>query len=128
MPVNDPSIGWYQRFELSNGEVTPGHDDLAATMDSERVRASLEGSSILDIGTCNGGVAFIAQSRGAARVVGANVYEPTVFGFRQISESLGSAARYQRGTLYDLPDVLGGEFEFSSVCCTIFSLSTRYGG
>jgi len=109
--LSDPAIIWYQRFDLAPGATTPGHHDIEATMRAARVPNDLSGRRVLDIGTCNGGAAFVAERRGAARVVGVDIYEPTVFGFQQIAAEIGSTAEFKRATVYDLPQVLGCEFD-----------------
>lgn len=109
--ITDSSIIWYQRFELAPGISTPGHHDIEATMKAAGVPDDLSGLSVLDIGTCNGGAAFIAERRGASRVVGVDLYEPTVFGFRKIADELGSSAEFKRATVYDLPQVLQSDFD-----------------
>lgn len=80
-------------------------------MDAAGVPEDLSGCRVLDIGTCNGGAAFLAERRGAERVVGVDIYEPTVFGFRQLADAIGSKAEYLRATIYELPDRVDTEFD-----------------
>ena len=45
----------------------------------------LDGLSVLDIGTTNGAAAFLAEQRGAARVVATDILPATWFGFEQLA-------------------------------------------
>ena len=76
-----------------------------------RFPSDLGGKSVLDIGTCNGGLAFEAERRGAARVVGVDIYPPSHFGFDVIAEHFGSKARFVRTTVYELPTIFEEAFD-----------------
>jgi tRNA (mo5U34)-methyltransferase len=99
---------WHQRFPLSDNVVTPGANNIEWLVNRVGLSADLEGASVLDIGTTNGGAAFIAEQRGAAPVVAVDIYGPDHFGFAKIKEALGSRAEFVQGTVYQLPEVLRG--------------------
>lgn len=63
----------------------------------------LSGLSVLDVGTTNGGTAFEAERRGAARVVAVDIYDAEWFGVRPLTEFLGSRVEYLRASVYELP-------------------------
>jgi tRNA (mo5U34)-methyltransferase len=66
---------------------------------------------VLDIGTTNGAGAFLAESRGAARVVAVDIFPPDYYGFTAIAELLGSQATYVRASVYELSSVLKERFD-----------------
>jgi tRNA (mo5U34)-methyltransferase len=102
---------WHQRFHLSESVLTPGVNDIEWLLDEAGVPASLDGASVLDIGTTNGGAAFIAESRGATRVVAVDIYDGDRFGFDEIRNALGSNASFVKGSVYQLPELLNEEFD-----------------
>jgi tRNA (mo5U34)-methyltransferase len=69
----------------------------------------LDGESVLDIGTCNGGAAFELERRGAGRVLGVDIVEPDLYGFNATKELLGSDAEFLQASVYELPGLLHGE-------------------
>ena len=71
----------------------------------------LEGKTVLDIGTSNGGVAFLMERRGAARVVAVDIYPVEWFGFAAIRDFLGSKVEYYQASVYELPTVLNEQFD-----------------
>ena len=102
---------WHQRFHLSDEVLTPGVNDIEWLLDQAGVPASLEGASVLDIGTTNGGAAFIAEMRGAKRVVAVDIYDPDRFGFDEIRTALGSQVEFVKGSVYQLPELLDEQFD-----------------
>jgi tRNA (mo5U34)-methyltransferase len=102
---------WHQRFRLSENVVTPGVNDIEWLMNHLGVPASLEGASVLDIGTTNGGGAFIAEMRGASRVVAVDIYDADRFGFDELRRALGSNAQFVKGSIYELPEILNEKFD-----------------
>jgi tRNA (mo5U34)-methyltransferase len=71
----------------------------------------LRGCCVLDVGTANGAGAFIAERRGASRVVAVDIFEPDHFGFGPISDLLASRAEYVRASVYGLPSLLSERFD-----------------
>jgi tRNA (mo5U34)-methyltransferase len=107
----DTSIVWHQRFQLAETVWSPGVHDIEQLVDRLTLPARLDGLSVLDIGTCNGGAAFIAERRGAERVVGVDIYPPSHFGFDRIREGFGSNAEFDQASIYDLPRILDEQFD-----------------
>ena len=58
---------WHQRFELAPGIFAPGANDVDWLLHTAGVPADLTGASVLDIGTTNGGAAFMLERRGASQ-------------------------------------------------------------
>jgi tRNA (mo5U34)-methyltransferase len=109
--VEDDRIVWYQRFELAPGVVTPGVADTLDLMRRARFPESLTGLTVLDVGTCNGFVAFEAERRGASQVVAADIYPPDHFGFRALADFFDSQVKYVQATAYELPTLLRTQFD-----------------
>ena len=109
--VDSEAITWYQRYHLSPNVTTPGVHDIEDMLNTLGVPKDLSGLSVLDIGTANGGAAFIAERRGAKRVVAVDIYDPHDYGFAQVAEALGSKAEFRRTSVYELPEVLGEQFD-----------------
>jgi tRNA (mo5U34)-methyltransferase len=100
---------WHQRFELVPGVETPGTHPIDVLFDLGGGPRDLRGMSVLDIGTSNGGAAFLMERWGASRVVAVDIYAPDWFGFDRLRAFLGSSVEYLQGTVYDLNRLLGGE-------------------
>lgn len=67
---DDPRLqGWYHTIDLGNGLVPRAVYDLRPVIDLYGIPASLEGMTVLDIGTGDGFFAFEMERRGADRVV-----------------------------------------------------------
>jgi tRNA (mo5U34)-methyltransferase len=67
------SYFWWHSIDLGSGLTTPGHISaarMAIRHDETFGPLALEGKSVLDVGTWNGGFSVEAARRGAARVVG----------------------------------------------------------
>ncbi|MFH0780859.1 MAG: class I SAM-dependent methyltransferase [Pseudomonadota bacterium] len=60
---------WYHTFDLGNGIVTKGTYDLRATVPLNKFPGSLEGKSVLDVGTCDGFYAFEFEKLGAKEIL-----------------------------------------------------------
>jgi tRNA (mo5U34)-methyltransferase len=117
---------WFHTFSLGNGAYTPG------VARDHRYRVpflpeDLSGASVLDVGTFDGFYAFLAESRGAERVVAVDneQYREWVRarwgveleggeGFRAIGELLGSRVEYVRLDAFELGEL---EEEFDLVLC-----------
>jgi tRNA (mo5U34)-methyltransferase len=122
---------WFHTFALNRGEgiYTPG-----AARD-HRYRVSMlpddcAGMSVLDVGTFDGFYAFLAERRGAERVVAVDNEQYRLWvasrwgveleggeGFREIQGLLGSAVEYRRMDAFEL-DRLEERFDFV-YCCGI---------
>jgi SAM-dependent methyltransferase len=102
---------WHQRFELADGIYTPGVSDIEFMLEAAAVPQRLNGMSVLDIGTTNGGAAFVCERRGASRVVAVDIADEDWFGFAAMREFLGSSAQHVRGSIYELPTLLDEQFD-----------------
>ena len=69
------------------------------------------GASVLDIGTTNGGAAFECERRGARRVVAVDIADENWFGFAALKRALGSSVEHVQGSIYELPELLGEQFD-----------------
>jgi tRNA (mo5U34)-methyltransferase len=107
--IADSDFLWHQIFHLSQNVMTPGANDIEWLLDRVGLPANLEGSSLIDIGTTNGGGAFIAERRGAGPVVAVDIYGPDRFGFDRLKAVIGSKVEFTQETVYQLPEVLGDE-------------------
>ena len=109
---------WFHTFSLDGGTLyTPG----VARDHRYRIPAlpeDLSGRAVLDVGTFDGFYAFLAESRGASRVVAVDneQYRHWVRarwgidleggeGFRAIAEMLGSSVEYRRLDAFDLDEL-----------------------
>jgi len=109
--LDGTSFVWHQKFELVPGVTTPGHNDIVRLLDRAGVPRNLDGATVIDIGTCNGGAAFELERRGAKRVVGVDIASPQWFGFEELRTFLGSDVEYVQGNIYDIPEKLDEEFD-----------------
>ena len=89
----------------------PGTNDVTFLADTARMPERLDGETVLDIGTTNGGVAFELERRGAGRIVAVDILDADVFGFNAIRELLGSSAEHLQASIYELPEILGEQFD-----------------
>jgi tRNA (mo5U34)-methyltransferase len=68
-----PNLHWYHSIDLGDGVVTPG-DGAPNTELQERALPDFRGRSVLDIGAWDGLYSFLAERRGASRVVALDHY------------------------------------------------------
>jgi tRNA (mo5U34)-methyltransferase len=66
------AVNWYHSIDLGGGVVTPGHPVNRAMVD--RALPPVDGRTVLDIGAWDGFYSFLAEKRGAARVVAMDHY------------------------------------------------------
>jgi len=101
---------WHQRFELAPGVFSPGVSDVVGHVTGAGL-PSVRGKSILDIGTCNGGVLFELERMGASRLVGVDIYDQEWFGFAALRSYFGSEAEFVQTSVYGLDSALGERFD-----------------
>ena len=106
--VADSNFLWHQAFHLSD-IVAPGANDIEWLLNRVGLPFTLKGATLIDIGTTNGGGAFIAQQRGAKKVVAVDIYGPERFGFDRLNAAFGAGVDFVQGTIYELPQILGDE-------------------
>jgi tRNA (mo5U34)-methyltransferase len=121
--VRDSVPLWFHTFALAPGVYTPGiardHGYRIALLGSDR----FAGRSVLDIGAFDGFYSFLAEVRGARRVVAVDNEQYVDWvrarfgvtlrggdGFRAIAELLGSRAEYRRMDALDVHE-LGERFD-----------------
>jgi len=108
--ANDSSIRWHQKFQIGEtGVITPGVNDLEYLFDMAQIPKDLRGASVLDIGTTNGGSAFLSEQRGAKRIIAVDICGPETFGFDKISYHLNSNVKFVQSSVYELPTRLKKE-------------------
>jgi tRNA (mo5U34)-methyltransferase len=107
--IEQPGIAWHQRFQLAPGVYAPGVNDIGWLAHTVGFPEDLTGKAVLDIGTTNGGAAFMAEARGAASVTATDIVPPSRFGFDRIAELLGSRVRFLESSVYELPEKLEGQ-------------------
>jgi SAM-dependent methyltransferase len=102
---------WHQHFELAPGVFAPGTNDVTFLASTAGMPEDLDGMTVLDIGTTNGGVAFELERRGAGRVVAVDILDADAFGFTAIRDLLGSRAEHLQASVYELPEILEQQFD-----------------
>src|SRR5947209_3796014 len=80
--IQQPGIVWHQRFALAPGVDAPGVNDIGWIAQKVGFPDDLTGQSALDIGTTNGGAAFMAEARGANSVVATDIVSQSRFRLR----------------------------------------------
>ncbi|MBD0329816.1 MAG: DUF1698 domain-containing protein [Thermoleophilia bacterium] len=116
------SVPWHQRFQLAPGVYTPGVNDTDLLLGLAGVPADLSGLTVLDIGTSNGGVAFEAERRGAARVLAVDVTPMEYCGFDETRELLGARAEFLQASVYELPELLDEQFDLVLLLGVLYHL------
>lgn len=109
--IENAKFVWHQRFELVPGVFTPGVNDIDWLRNQIELPDSMNGMSVLDIGTTNGAMVFECERRGATRVVAVDIVDDRHFGFRALADFLGSGAEFVRASVYELADVLDETFD-----------------
>jgi tRNA (mo5U34)-methyltransferase len=71
MQAQADAMGWYHTIDLGNGVVTKG---ISVQETSADVIPDVTGRSVLDIGAWDGKFSFLAEQRGASRVVALDHY------------------------------------------------------
>ena len=121
--VRDSVALWFHTFALAPGIYTPGiardHGYRLAVLGTDR----FAGRSVLDVGAFDGFYSFLAEARGARRVVAIDneqyvdwvrarfgVTLPGGVGFRAIAGQIGSRVEYRRMDALDIHE-LGERFD-----------------
>jgi tRNA (mo5U34)-methyltransferase len=121
--VRDSVALWFHTFALAPGIYTPGiardHGYRLAVLGTDR----FAGRSVLDVGAFDGFYSFLAEARGARRVVAVDneqyvdwmgarfgVTLPGGVGFRAIAGLIGSRVEYRRMDALDIHE-LGERFD-----------------
>jgi tRNA (mo5U34)-methyltransferase len=121
--LDEADVVWHQRFEIAPGIYTPGTHDIEWLVGAcGLLDRDLAGLSVLDIGTANGGAAFLAERRGAARVVAVDIYPTDWFGFDALKALLGSRVEYLQASAYELPQLLNETFDVVLILGLLYHL------
>src|SRR5262249_26852409 len=102
---------WHQRFALAPQVYAPGANDVEWLWRRGNLPPDLAGATVLDVGTTNGGFAFEAERRGAAKVVAVDIVDPNLFGFDELKATLRSRVEFIRCSIYELPSRLQTAFD-----------------
>jgi tRNA (mo5U34)-methyltransferase len=126
-------IDWYHTIDLGGGVVTPGFVDHRDQLDLYGLPKSLAGKRCLDVATFDGFWAFEMEKRGAAEVVGIDIFSladadhPTNwhgdyyryrageikgYGFAYAKRALGSRVQRKVLSVYELAPDRVGMFDF----------------
>lgn len=98
---------WWHTIDLGNGVTTPGQQPIDYPQ-HVGLPEDLTGKSVIDVGTWDGVISFAAESRGAARVVAADIFKG--MGFQLVHKVLNSKVEFvQMDVRKDLPDL--GKFD-----------------
>jgi len=108
-------VRWFHSIDLGNGIVTPGVDRSARRLKGMHMPPSLDGMSVLDIGTFDGFYAFEAERRGA-KVVATDTAvwrDPYIgrSGFDLARRVLGSSVEGREIDVLDLSPETVGTFD-----------------
>ena len=98
------AMRWHHQIDLGGGLVTPGLADRLPEL--ERTLPEMSGRSVLDIGAWDGLYSFLAEQRGASRVVALDHY---VWGVDLAERNVHWAECAARG---ELPDTSRDEIDF----------------
>lgn len=102
---------WHQRFPLSESVHTPGLNDIEWLLARAGLPGDLDGLSVLDVGTTNGGAAFLLERLGARRVVAVDIYPGETYGFEETRAFLQSGVEFVQASVYELPSLLDEMFD-----------------
>ncbi len=101
-------IQWFHRVELEDGRFTPGITDIAQSESAYLFdKLDFQGKSVLDIGAWDGYFSFMAEKRGAKRVL--SLDDPDfrwggVHGYDFLHQHFCSQAEWRKGSIFDLPN------------------------
>ncbi|MCX7096525.1 MAG: methyltransferase domain-containing protein [Methylococcales bacterium] len=101
-------IQWFHRITLNDGRVTQGIVDIAQHETRYLFdRLDFTGKSVLDIGCWDGYFSFMAEQRGASRVLSLDDPEfrwGGMDGYNFLHQHFQSQAEWRKGSVYALPD------------------------
>jgi hypothetical protein len=108
---------------LGNGLTSKGYYDHRSVVDQYGIPASLEGKTVLDVGTADGFWAFELERRGASRVVGINIARYGDFDWLPwVRDALGPRADINGRMRFELAHAMrDSKVEFE--VCSVYDLS-----
>ena len=101
-------IHWWHQVRLSDGRITPGQVAVyQKEADYLFNELDFKGKSVLDVGCWDGYFSFMAEKRGAKRVLALD--DPTfrwggLDGFQWLHEHFQSTVEWRKGTVFQLPE------------------------
>ncbi|MGH9661075.1 MAG: class I SAM-dependent methyltransferase, partial [Bryobacteraceae bacterium] len=111
-PLLEERRGWYHSFELPDGSVIEGVQELALLRERWArfpIPERLDGKRVLDIGAWDGWFSFEAERRGA-RVTAVDCVE--IPNFLEMHRRLRSQVDYRILDLYEIPEAGLGTFDY----------------
>jgi len=106
--MNINNIRWFHKITLDDGRVTPGIVDIAKHETLYLFdQLDFQGKSVLDIGCWDGYFSFMAEKRGARRVL--SLDDPDfrwgdLYGYNFLHDYYKSQAEWRKGSIFNLPD------------------------
>lgn len=126
--VNESSFKWHQTFELADGVMAPGRNGIPGFFNLADIPADCTGLTCLDVGTTNGGTAFMLERLGAKRVVAVDIVPPETYGILEIKDFLGSDVEFVQADILNLPAVLDETFDIVICWGVLYHLRDPLGG
>jgi tRNA (mo5U34)-methyltransferase len=122
--IDDPRLaGWYHTVELGDDLRSTGRFDLRTAVDMHGLPDSLEGKTVLDVGTCDGFWAFEMERRGAERVVAIDIERMADFDWLPaVRGSLGRVVTKRLDRYFWLAHAMRGSHVEHKVC-SVYDLS-----
>jgi tRNA (mo5U34)-methyltransferase len=101
-------ISWWHRVPLPDGRVTPGKASVYQTHGAYLFdHIPFKGKTVLDVGCWDGYFSFMAEKRGASRVVGMDdckrFHADGMAGFWFLHDQFKSRVEFRDGNLFDPP-------------------------
>jgi tRNA (mo5U34)-methyltransferase len=110
-------VEWYHRIDLPHGITTPGASTSARRLAAYGIPERLDGKTVLDVGAWDGYWSFLAEQRGAARVLATDSFVWQEIGTRKTGfelarQVLGSRVEDQEIDVMDVsPEAVGGTYD-----------------
>lgn len=97
------SRSWHHSIDFGNGMRSRGNLDCRSHLDRLDALQSVEGKTVLDVGTRDGGLAFEFERRGARKVIANDMVPPDHFNFQFARACRDVAMPFLQADLYSLP-------------------------
>jgi tRNA (mo5U34)-methyltransferase len=130
MPEPPPHLTFYHSVEFAPGRRTAGWPVIVPIVEmiiGTMGRLDFRDKRVLDIGCRDGALAFEAERLGAAAVIGIDVDLPAE-NIAFLSRALGSKARFERHSLYELKPESFGLFDIVLLAGVLYHLRYPFWG
>ena len=130
MPAPPPHLTFYHSVEFAPGQRTAGWPVIVPIVEmiiDTMGRLDFRGKHVLDIGCRDGALAFEAERLGAAAVIGIDADLPAE-NIAFLSQALGSKARFERHSLYELKPESFGLFDIVLLPGVLYHLRYPFWG